>query len=103
MARAAPEVDRFGGEAHAVEKIGGATGGNERGGGIGEHDIAMRPVLAIEQRTAKNFVDDFGVLLRRRRREWLRAARGAGRNLRAVTVVAAHGAIAQFGDVGFAG
>ena len=43
----------------------------------------MRAVLAVKHRAPQNLVDDLRVLLRRRRREWLRAARGASRNPRA--------------------
>ena len=94
-------VDGIGGEAHAVEEIRDAAGGDERGGGVGENDVAMRRVFAIEKRAAENSVDDFGVVfgvaasvgVRRRAAE----AEIFGRNF-----VRASRASVEFGDVRFA-
>ena len=40
-------INGLGGEAHAFEKIRGAAGGDQRGRGIRENDIAVRPMLAV--------------------------------------------------------
>jgi hypothetical protein len=43
-------IDRFGGYADAIEKIGGAASGDESSSGIGQDDIAMRAVFPINER-----------------------------------------------------
>ena len=45
-------IDGFSGEAHAVEKIPGATCGDERAGGIGQYDVAVRAVFVAVGRAA---------------------------------------------------
>ena len=55
-------VDGFSGEIDAVAEISGAACGDESGGGVGENDVAMSGVFAIEKRAAENFVNDFGVV-----------------------------------------
>src|SRR5690348_11028867 len=93
-------VDGVGGEADAVLEAAGASRGDEGGGGVGEDDVAMRGVFAIEQRAAENFVDDFGVVFG--------VAPGDSVGGRAVQAeifgrnfVGANGAAVEFGDVGF--
>ena len=100
--RAAPESIDSMAIRHAIEKIGGAPGGNQSRGGIGQHDFTMRAVLAIEQRSAEHLVDNFRVML------CVAAAnRFEGRASHAEILgrdgVASHGRVAQFGDIGFAG
>jgi hypothetical protein len=94
-------VNGFGGEAHAIEKIGGAACGDESASCIGEHNFAVRAMLAVKQRASQDFVDDLGVVCS------IAAANGFdGRAAQAEIFgrdgVAAHSAIAQFGDVRFA-
>jgi hypothetical protein len=95
-------VDGLRGEAHAIEEIAGAAGRDERRGGIGEDDFAVRAVVAVEHRTSKDLVNDRCVV------RGVAAANGFERGAAQAEVlgrdgVASHGAIAQFGDVGFAG
>src|SRR6185437_6224127 len=55
-------VNRFRCETHAIEEVGCATSGNESGGSIRQHDVAMRAVLAVKHSAAEDFMNDFGVM-----------------------------------------
>ena len=55
-------VDGLGGEMDAVAEISSTASGDKRGGGVGENDVAVRRVFAIEERAAENLVNDFSVL-----------------------------------------
>lgn len=93
-------VDGFSGEIDAVAEISGAAGGDESCGRVGEDDFAVRAVLPVEKRAAKNLVDDFGVVS-----GVATCVSVRGRTVKAKIFgrkfVSANGAAAQFGDVSF--
>src|SRR5712692_5684362 len=86
-------IDARGGEAHALEEVAGELDGQQRRGGVGQHDIATRARLAAEY--APNDAGVFRSIaaaqcLQRRARQ----AEVLGRDR-----VAAHLAPANFGNV----
>jgi hypothetical protein len=95
-------INGLGGEADAVNEIGGASGGDESGGSIGEDDVAMSAVFAIEERAAEDFVNDFSVVLGVAATNRF-ARRAAESEILGDDRVAANSAVAEFGDVGLAG